>query len=199
MLGKTNPANAIAIVKENWLKPPYLVQYTNSRLLKKKGKLLLCEFHFPQKYAQHDFYLNDKKVLSSGEMVTGKRYFWSDRFYSLLEFYSNRDKITAYYLDITLPCYFTQNEIYIVDLKLDFFIFPDKKTYILLDEDELEEAVLKKQFNHNELKSCYQTRDFIKKCLESNQFDKIFTNYQKSRSSNWKRYQLLKSYPIIQK
>ena len=173
---------------ENWLKPPQVVHYSNASLLEHRDNCLVCRFDFPDKYAKNDFYIQGKKFLHKGEMTWGKRFFYTDRYYSLLEFYSETGKLTAYYIDITLPACIKKNNIYIIDLKLDFIILPDKKTYILLDEDELEEAVQNNYFDPDEINICLKTRDFIKNNLDKHTFDNIFKNFDKSSSKKWKRY-----------
>ena len=187
MLKKKTEQNRI-VVYENWIKPPKIVTYSNSRLLYRTGNALVCQFFFPEKYAGNDFYLAGKKVLSAGQMYTGKRFFYNDRFYSLLEFYSGEFELSAYYLDIVLPARFSKNNIYIMDLKLDFFILPDLKNYILLDEDELEEAVDKKYFTNEEIAVCLHTRDFIIEKLEAGRFQEIFFDYRKSQPADWLSY-----------
>ena len=176
------------IVIENWIKPPKLVQYQNARLLSYENNVLICNFLFPLKYSNNPFYINGEKILDEKDMFWGKRYFYADRFYSLLEYYSYDDKIMAYYIDISLPPFIEKDRIFITDLKIDFWIMADKKKYIILDEDELTDAMNEKLFNQKELDSCFETTDFIKKKLDHNNFEGIFIDYKTSDYKEWDRY-----------
>ena len=183
-----NKLNNTKTVFEYWLKPPKIVKYSNSLLLSKSVDSLVCEFFFPEKYYNNGFFINNNKILSSGDMFRGKRFFWIDRPYSLLEFYSDKNALTGYYFDLSLPAKIIDNSVIILDIKLDFFILPNKKDYILLDEDELDDAIEKKLFSQDELLICNQTKDFIIRMIENNNFDSIFTDYQKTNSDDWERY-----------
>jgi hypothetical protein len=176
------------IVTENWIKPPKIVKYSNSLIQSQDDTALCCSFYFPSKYSKNDFYLGESKVLNAGEMFLGKRYFFADRCYSLLEFYDVDEKLSAYYLDVTLPPLLFPLEVVILDLKVDFFIKPDKKEFFILDEDELEEAIEKGYFSDEELASCNETIDFIKGNLENGRFDAIFKDYKRSYANEWERY-----------
>lgn len=177
------------VVVEKWVKPPKLVKYENARLLSYNGDVLVCNFQFPLKYANNPFYINGKKILDEKDMIWGKRFFFKNRFYSLLEYYSIDDKITAYYIDVVLPPIIKKDIVLITDLKIDFWIMPDKKNYIILDEDELEEAIKENYFGKNELNACYRTMDFIKNKLEKDNFEGIFTDYETSGYEVWGRYE----------
>ncbi|HOV13696.1 MAG TPA: DUF402 domain-containing protein [Spirochaetota bacterium] len=178
-----------SIVVENWIKPPKLVQYENAKLLSYENNELICNFLFPGKYSNSPFFINGEKILESKEMYWGKRYFYSDRFYSLLEYYSIDDKITAYYIDISLPAYIESSRVFITDLKIDFWVMPDKKRYIILDEDELQDAISENLFSEIELMACYETVDFIKSKLDKNNFNGIFNDYKISHYKEWERYE----------
>lgn len=176
------------ITVENWIKPPKLVQYNNAKLLSYDKGILICNFLFPKKYSENPFFINGEKILNAKDMYYGKRYFYPDRFYSLLEYYSSDDKITAYYIDITLPPFITREKVFIADLKIDFWIMPDKKNYIILDEDELNDAIKEKLFSDAELEKCYQTTNFIRERLDKGDFDSIFQKYEVSDYKDWERY-----------
>lgn len=179
------------IVVENWIKPPKIVQYTNSHLKSYDGKTLICEFMFPHKYSFNDFYIFGEKVLNSGDMFYGRRYFYCDRYFSLLEFYSKDRNITAYYIDLSLPALIMKEDLYkvaILDIKLDFFIMPDKKKHYILDEDEYKHAIDSGFFTGNEISACNRTKDFILRKIQSESFDLIFKDYEKTDASEWNRY-----------
>ncbi len=175
-------------IYENWIKPPKLVHYSNSIFECMTKEALICNFNFPEKYSKNDFYLFGKKVLNAGEMHHGKRFFFVDRFYSLLEFYSENNQISAYYFDLTLPAKIIDNNVYILDLKLDFFVLPDKKSYFLLDEDELEDAIKCNFFSNDEIEICLKTTNKIKNLIENDMFDNILTDFEHSNHSKWVRY-----------
>ncbi len=178
-----------AVVVEKWIKPPELVTYTNSRFISQDENTLVCEFLFPKKYYENDFYLLDKKVLSKGDLYRGKRTFYNDRFYSLLEYYSDSGELVAYYFDVSLPAkIISSSEVLILDIKLDFFFFTRDKSVYLLDEDELEDAIALKEFSEEELNACFRTRDFLLSCLKSGDFDRIFTDYERTSVDVWSRY-----------
>lgn len=178
-----------SVITERWIKPPLLVTYQNSKLIVQNKDVLICEFFFSQKYYTKDFYLLGEKILKKGNLYRGRRYFFSDRFYSLLEYYSDEGKLAAYYFDITLPAKrINTNEVIILDMKLDFFVLSDKKTYFLLDEEELNEAVRANEFSEEELRACYRTTDFIEKALLHERFEDIFTKYERTSPNGWKRY-----------
>lgn len=191
--------NNTQIVTEKWIKPPNLVVYTNSRLTYCKENTLLCEFNFPVKYQKNSYILLDREALLPGQMHSGKRYFYTDRFYSLLEYYDTEGNLTAYYLDLTLPAKIQEDQVLIADLKIDFFVFPDKKSYLLLDEDELEEAIEKGYFSDKEISACLETKDFIIKCIKEDKFDTIFTGYTRSDAANWPVYDTLSSLEVLHK
>ncbi len=176
------------VVIENWIKPPKLVRYQNSTLLHYDKNHLVCTFLFPEKYSKNPFFINQEEILKPLDMFWGKRYFYKDRFYSLLEYYSFDNRLTAYYIDITLPPYIKKGEVFIVDLKVDFWVFPDKKRYIILDEDELDNAINDKLFDKEELLVCFETVSFIKDRLNKGEFDRIFKDYAKSSYKEWQRY-----------
>lgn len=176
------------VVNEHWIKPPKVVHYTNAHILEYFDNTLICQFQFPDKYSTRDFYIGDIKVLKRHEMFYGIRYFYADRFYSLLEFYSKDGRLTAYYIDITLPAILEKDNVLIADLKIDFFIMPDKKTFYLLDEDELEEAKVKKLLSDEEISICNKVTEKIKSHIEGGNFDDIFTDYDKSSYKEWSIY-----------
>jgi predicted RNA-binding protein associated with RNAse of E/G family len=99
-------------------------------------------------------------------------------------------KLTAIYLDITLPAILKKDSVWIADLKLDFWIFPDLKRYILLDEDEWHEALEAKLFSQPEIDVCHQTVSQIRDCLEKGAYPEIFTGYTRSDASHWDRYRI---------
>ena len=156
------------IITENWIKPPKIVQYKTAEFISYENKVLICKFYFNDKYLNNEFYINGVKVFNKGDMFYGKRYFFEDRFYSLLEYYSLDDKLVAYYFDIILPPKIENYTVFVLDIKLDFFIMPDKKNFFLLDENELEDAIKEKLFSEEEIESCYKTRDFIINKLKNN-------------------------------
>jgi predicted RNA-binding protein associated with RNAse of E/G family len=177
-------------VIENWIKPPVMVRYDNSILENFDGKTLVCEFNFPEKYSGNPFHIDGKKVLDKGEMFRGRRTFYSDRFYALLEYYSEDGNLTAYYIDITLPAIVRENNVLILDLKIDFWIMPDRQRYLILDWNEFDDAVKNNLFTEKEILCCTRTVDFIKNCLENKRFDDIFVNYEKTSPDKWDRYKL---------
>jgi predicted RNA-binding protein associated with RNAse of E/G family len=176
------------IVIENWIKPPKMVRYSNSVLDRFDNNELICRFNFPEKYRNNPFLINGKEILKKGEMMTGKRTFYSDRNYALLEYFSDDGRLTAYYIDITLPAILKRDSVTILDLKIDFWIYPDKINYIILDWNEFDDAVRDNLFSNEEITSCIITMDFIKKHLDNNNFDGIFTNYKRSSVNDWQRY-----------
>jgi len=176
------------IITENWIKPPKIVQYKTAELLFYEEKTLACQFYFNDKYLNNDFYINGQRIFKKGDMFYGKRYFFEDRFYSLLEYYSIDEKLVAYYIDITLPPKIKEDNVWILDIKLDFFIMPDKKTFFIMDQDELEDAINKNLFYFEEIEVCNKTKNFIIENLKNNKFDKIFTDYERGSYSDWKRY-----------
>jgi len=189
-------------VVENWIKPPKIVQYTNSHLESYDGKTLICEFMFPQKYSFNDFYIYGEKVLNAGDMFYGRRFFYCDRYYSLLEFYSKDREITAYYIDLSLPALITKEDNYkvvILDIKLDFFIMPDKKKYYLLDEDEYIRAIESGYFTDYEINACNRTKEFILDKILRGRFDDIFKDYEKTDYSEWDRYKNISKTLLLEK
>ena len=175
-------------VIENWIKPPNLVRYDNAKLDYYDSKSLVCKFLFPEKYSGSPFLIEGEKVLDKGEMFWGKRTFYSDRCYSLLEYFSNEDELTAYYIDLTLPAILTEESVLILDLKIDFWIMPDRKRFMILDWNEFDEAIKNNLFSEKEINICTKTVDFIKKSLENKRFDDIFLNYEKTSPEKWDRY-----------
>jgi len=175
-------------VYENWIKPPKIVKYSNSSLVSYDKEKLVCRFDFPDKYKNNSFYISGCKILDAGQMYWGRRTFYTDRFYSFLEYFSKSNELTAYYFDITLPSVIKKDNVLIVDLKIDFWVLPDKKTYILLDQNEFDEAVESKILYEDEITSCRNTTSLIKKFLDNKQFEKIFTDYEKGKYSDWLRY-----------
>ncbi|OHD11499.1 MAG: hypothetical protein A2086_04970 [Spirochaetes bacterium GWD1_27_9] len=176
------------IVIENWIKPPKIIKYQNATLNSFTEELLVCSFNLPEKYAKNPFYINGREILKKEEMFWGKRFFYYNRFYSLREYYSKDNRLTAYYIDVCLPPLMKKNEVFIVDLKIDFWVMPDKVEFIILDEDELAEAIEKNLFFKEEIESCFDTVDFIKNKLNNKKFDDIFSNYKTSTYKEWKRY-----------
>lgn len=187
-MSETNSENDKQIVTENWIKPPKLVTYKTSKLITQGSDTLVCEFLFPQKYYQKDFYLFGEKVLSKGDLYRGRRTFFADRFYSLLEYYSDTGELKAYYFDIILPPVLTENAALLLDIKLDFFVLADRKTFYLLDEDELDEAVRNDLFTKDEIEVCMRTTEFIRSALYKDKFESIFTDYEKTSYKEWARY-----------
>jgi predicted RNA-binding protein associated with RNAse of E/G family len=180
-------------VIENWIKPPNIVRYDNAKLEYFDGKTLLCNFFFPEKYSGNPFLIDGKKVLEKGEMFWGKRTFYNDRCYSLLEYYSNRDELTAYYIDITLPAVLKSDNVLILDLKIDFWIMPDRQRFMILDWNEFDEAVKNSMFTEKEINSCTKTVEFIKNCLEKKKFEEIFSSYEKTSPEKWERYRQIEN------
>lgn len=179
------------IVTENWIKPPKIVQYKTAEFLFYKDNILACQFYFNDKYLNNDFYVNGKKIFKKGDMFYGRRYFFEDRFYSLLEYYSIEDKLIAYYIDITLPPKIEEYVVWILDIKLDFFIMPDKKGFFIMDEDELLDSVKNNLFSKEELEVCNNTKNFILNKIKNNKFEEIFRDYEKGSYKDWKRYEYL--------
>lgn len=175
-------------VIENWIKPPKLVTYHNATLISHEEDLLVCDFYFPKKYYTNDFYLQGEKVLEKGEMFRGRRYFYADRLYSLLEFYSDTGELKAYYFDLTLPAMLQEDSVLLLDIKFDFFVLADRKKFYLLDEDEFNEAVRCKMFSQTEIDACLRTVAFIKSALLCDNFERIFSDYEKSSWKEWARY-----------
>ncbi|HBD93334.1 MAG: hypothetical protein A2015_10540 [Spirochaetes bacterium GWF1_31_7] len=175
-------------VIEYWIKPPKLVTYTNSKFISHEKNTLVCEFLFPKKYYEKDFYLNGQKVLHKNEMYRGKRFFYADRFYSLLEFYSDDNILKAYYFDISLPAIFNTNSVLVTDIKLDIFYLIETDTIFLLDDDEFNEAVRDNLFTKNEIEASEKTAHFIVSCILRNKINEIFTDYEKTDPSLWERY-----------
>jgi len=175
-------------VIEKWIKPPKLIKYSNSTLISFNENELVCRFNLPEKYSKNPFFINGEKILEAGEMFWGKRIFYAERFYSLREYYSSENKLTAYYIDITLPPKIQRNKVLIVDLKIDFWVKPDKKTFFILDQNELEEAVKLNLLSKEEINICNQITGSIKNQLEENKFDEIFKTYEKGSYKDWNRY-----------
>jgi predicted RNA-binding protein associated with RNAse of E/G family len=180
--------NDSQMVIENWIKPPRIVQYSNSSLVSFDEEKLVCEFLFPEKYSKNPFFINGNLILNPGDMYRGRRTFYADRFYALLEYYSVENNLTAYYLDITLPPILQKESVLILDMKIDFWVFPDKENYIILDQNELDDAIKLKLFDFYEIESCRETTAFIKGLLDQKKFDEIFTSYKKSSYRDWERY-----------
>ncbi len=176
------------IVTENWIKPPKNVQYKTAEFLSYDNNVLICQFYFNDKYLNNEYYINGMKVFNKGDMFYGKRYFFEDRFYSLLEYYSLDDKLVAYYFDIILPPKIENFTVFVLDIKLDFLVMPDKKKFFLLDEDELEDAIKKGLFSKQELEIAYKTKNFFLDKLKNNKFKEIFTDYEKGCYKDLERY-----------
>lgn len=175
-------------LSEIWLKPPKVINYTNSIIESIDGEKLICKFFLPEKYAKNPFFINSQKILSAGDMFYGIRYFYSDRFYSLREYYSEAGKLTAYYIDITLPAVIKESEVIILDMKIDFWVYPDKKKYLILDINEWQDALQENLFSEKEIKVCDDMFAFIKNKLDNDKFDEIFTDYKRSSPEIWDRY-----------
>lgn len=187
-LNKADNISRGSTIYECWIKPPLIVNYSNSKLISHEGDLLVCDFLFPKKYYENDFYVNGQKVLNKYEMYRGRRYFYSDRFYSLLEFFSDKGELKALYFDITLPAIIKEDSVIITDIKLDIFYLIDERKYFLLDEDEYEEAIRNNIYSQEEIDVCNETTAFIRDCILSDKIEDIFLNYRKSSPDKWDRY-----------
>ncbi len=182
------PDNHDNIIIENWIEPPEITQYRNAIFEKIENDTLVCNFRFPEKYSDNPFFVKGRRIFEPGQLFTGKRYFYPNRHYSLLEYYSKEGNLTAYYLDIVLPPKILLNKVYIVDLRIDFLVSADKQRYLILDEDEFEDAIRLKYYTPEEIDACVQTTKSIKKHLDSHNFDEIFEDYDISTYIEWERY-----------
>lgn len=176
------------IVTEYWIKPPKIVTYTNAIFDEFENGILRCHFDFPNKYKEGGFYINNQQILGRNQMYFGRRIFYANRFYSLLTFYSIDNKVSGYYIDIVLPPIVKKKYVIIFDLKIDFFVLPDKKTYYILDRDELDNAIDDKLLSSQEIEVCKNTTSIIEDLIKKDSFDKIFTDYQKSSFDKWDVY-----------
>ena len=153
-------------VTENWIKPPKMVTYTNSKLITRENNVLVCEFSFPHKYASKPFYVQGVRVLEANEMFYGRRTFYDDRFYSTLEFFDKNHMRKAMYYDITLPAILGANSCTIVDIKLDIFHIRSTHAIFLLDEDEFNGSYSKQSFTQEEIAIAKRTTTLIMSLLK---------------------------------
>ncbi len=177
------------IIIENWIEPPEITQYRNAEFEKMDNDVLICNFKFPEKYSDNPFFVKGRRIFEPGQLYRGRRHFYPNRHYSLLEYYAKDNSLTAYYIDIVLPAKILLNKIYIVDLRIDFLVSSDKQRYLILDEDEFEEAVRMKFYTPEEIEACIRTSEWIKSRLDAKDFDSIFKDYEISTYVEWERYQ----------
>ena len=83
--------------------------------------------------------------------------------------FNEQEEITQYYFDIT-----QENDVYedkessFKDLYLDIVLTPDKRIYVL-DEDELIEAYQKKEISEKEMELAYRIKDELTASLPQNE------------------------------
>lgn len=94
--------------------------------------------------------------------------------------YDNENNLVEFYFDITKENGRENNKSYIIDIFLDLVITPENKK-IILDEDELEDALAQNILGKEEYDSAYKTLDRIRKKYNTNEdvekLKSIFDNY----------------------
>jgi hypothetical protein len=63
-------------------------------------------------------------------------YFYSNRWYNVYELHDPEGHLKGWYCNITRPAIFGIDSIESEDLELDLFVSPERRTIMLLDEDE---------------------------------------------------------------
>jgi protein associated with RNAse G/E len=63
-------------------------------------------------------------------------HFYSDRWYNVYEVRSEHGQLKGWYCNVTRPALFVDGSIESEDLELDLFVAPDRRTILVLDEDE---------------------------------------------------------------
>ncbi len=63
-------------------------------------------------------------------------HFYSDRWYNVYEMRRSDGALKGWYCNVTRPTMFHDGLIESEDLELDVFVSPDRRTFLLLDEDE---------------------------------------------------------------
>ncbi len=69
-------------------------------------------------------------------------YFYTDRWYNIYDVQTPDGVRKGWYCNITRPAVLTETFVESEDLELDVFVSPDRRTILVLDEDEYEERGL---------------------------------------------------------
>lgn len=112
---------------------------------------------------------NNKKI-----KIADKNYYWlqialEDENYWITAMYDDKKKIIQYYIDITLKNVIKDSEdSYFLDLFLDIVKLSTGEI-VLLDEDELKEALKEKNITEDEYNLAYKVAERVKTLLENDE------------------------------
>jgi uncharacterized protein len=106
--------------------------------------------------------------------IVDNGYYWlqfapKDKQYWLTVMYNEKEELIQYYFDITKEnVTLDKGESYFYDLFLDIVLLPDGSMF-LLDEDELEEALMDKTITERDFEKAHAVADELMKKLKGNE------------------------------
>jgi len=112
--------------------------------------------------------------IPSGQVIgTVNKYLFYEQFFSIMEIHSKTGYLLGYYVDLSTPVRKEDGEYYLNDLILDLWIYPDQ-TYLVLDEDEWQQAVQGEQISKEIQRTVKRTLKRLLKEIQSGKFPRHY-------------------------
>lgn len=127
----------IFFMKTIYIRLPDKIAELNTELLYENKDILIVKSKLinPSK----DLILENKTVLRKG--FDAIFFEFKREYYGIAKIYNRKKEFTGYYCNINTPVKRFENGYQTTDLFLDLWVYPDGKQYIILDEDEFEDAL----------------------------------------------------------
>jgi len=150
------------------IRPGKATEIWHNEMLYDDGKMVISLFDFSG--LKKDFVVEGKTLID--RECTGICADFVGEPYEILIVLDKEKNIRGYYVNINRPIERKQNKIYVHDLFLDIWVFPDM-TWKLLDLDEYEEARAKGLLTQQDVEIAQATLKKFLALLESRELNKI--------------------------
>lgn len=101
------------------------------------------------------------------------KYLFYEQFFSIMEILATTGNLLGYYVDLSTPLKKRDGEYYLDDLILDLWIYPDQ-TYLVLDEDEWQQAVQGELISEEIQRTVHKTLQRLLKEIHSGIFPRRY-------------------------
>jgi predicted RNA-binding protein associated with RNAse of E/G family len=152
-------------IKLRFVRLPDIINVWTHELIRQDEKIIVSRFKFED--LKGPYSIKGRLVVKNG--YTGVCYDFLDKGYEIIKVLDMEDKLTGYYCNINKYPKVHEGWYEVVDLFLDIWVFPDMN-YVVLDEDEFEDAFKKGVIKEDEKKFAEKNLGDIIRILETKKF-----------------------------
>lgn len=148
-----------------FIRPPNNINVWEHELILDSQNNIVSKFVFDG--LPHAFKVAEIPVIENGYIGTTHEFV--GKWYEIVKVIDKNDEIKGYYCNINEPFKRVEDGYEIFDLFIDLWVFPDGK-YVILDEDELEKAIIERWVTAHQAKKARETIDQLIKMIEKGDF-----------------------------